>query len=148
MSRARINELRCVELRVKGVHFEEIAIELGLKGGGSAAYKVYRRAMDKIIADTQDVALDSRELILERVEMLLRRLLPLTDVKDPSLFTVDRIVKLIQEQAKLTGAYAPTKVAPTDPSGKERYRAMSDSELLAFIERGRQEAKMGSGDDD
>ncbi len=43
------------------------------------------------------------------------------------------LVKCLEREARLLGLDAPTKIAPTDPTGQHEYQGMSDDELVARL---------------
>lgn len=47
---------------------------------------------------------------------------------------LDRVSWCVQQRCKILGLEAPTKVAPTDPTGEKEYEGFSDRERLARIE--------------
>ena len=46
--------------------------------------------------------------------------------KEGSQTAVDRILRIMERRAKLLGLDAPTKIAPTDPSGEHEYSGIAD----------------------
>jgi len=58
----------------------------------------------------------------------------------------------IDQRCKIIGVYAPTKIAPTDPTGEHEYSGFSDSELVREVTRlvdaaRTREAAQADGDD-
>lgn len=45
---------------------------------------------------------------------------------------LDGVQWCIEMRCKILGMFAPTKVAPTDPTGEEPYKSVSDEELVAL----------------
>ena len=50
-------------------------------------------------------------------------------------------LQIVQDEARLWGLYAPTKIAPTTPDGNNEWSGKSDSELIAEFERLLENAK-------
>jgi hypothetical protein len=46
---------------------------------------------------------------------------------------VHNLLEITEQRAKLLGLYAPSKVAPTDPSGEKEFGALTDAERAAGI---------------
>ena len=57
---------------------------------------------------------------------------------------VDRVLRVMQRRAALRGLDAPTKVAPTDPTGEKEYAIFTDDErrrrIEALLKAGQMEA--------
>jgi hypothetical protein len=105
IKRAEIQR-RAIALRRAGHTFEEIAAQLGLANRGVA-----KRHVDRGLARWMQAA-GSDELRaeeLDRSEAIIARLWPLIDRPDPDLGAVDRLVRLLDYRAKITGLYAPVK---------------------------------------
>lgn len=77
-----------------------------------------------------------RRIIPERKEHLLGEMLmrhALIRQKLMEQGEYETLLKFDKEDASLLGLYSPTKVAPTDPSGENEYRKLSDSEAAARV---------------
>ena len=105
IKRAEIQR-RAIALRRAGHTFEEIAAQLGLANRGVAHRHVTRglaRWMQAVGSD------ELRAEELDRTDAIIARLWPLIDRPDPDLGAVDRLVRLLDYRAKITGLYAPVK---------------------------------------
>ena len=133
-----------LKLRKAGATFEAIARELGYQGPSGA----YRAVMAGLRKTLQEPADELRTLEVERLDALMLGLW--TVARKGSLEAIDRILKIMARRAKLLGLDAPTKVAPTDPSGEQEYSGMTDDERIAaimeIIERNRQGEDSQSSD--
>jgi AcrR family transcriptional regulator len=96
-----------------GLTFREMAEALGCSVG--TVHNDVRLLMTRW--HTEQVS-SVRELKLLETRRLDRALNAIWGrVQAGDLGTIDRLVKLIQERARLFGLYAPQKVAPTNPAG-------------------------------
>lgn len=100
----RQRELDAVRMRRDGASYQQIADTLGY-ADRSAAFVVVKRAMDKALREAVD---EYRELLLSRLDMALENSLPAAREGDPR--AIANVVKIVAEQAKITGANAPLKV--------------------------------------
>jgi hypothetical protein len=104
---------RAVELRLEGVSYEDIAVEVGLKSAGGA-HRLVARALE---ASYREPADELRTLELERLDSLTRALWSKCTGEDPitgktskiNLKAVDRAVRVMERRAKLLGLDAPVK---------------------------------------
>ena len=60
------------------------------------------------------------------------------DVRSGDLASIDQYRKLLAEECKIYGLYAPAKVAPTDPTGAAAFQPkttydLTDEQLMALI---------------
>ena len=69
--------------------------------------------------------------LFRSLDALLEILWPQVEAGDQG--AVDRSLKIMQRRAALRGLDAPTKVAPTDPTGEKEYTTFTDEERLARI---------------
>ena len=67
-----------------------------------------------------------------RLDALLAILWPQVEEGDQG--AIDRALRIMQRRAALRGLDAPTKVAPTDPTGEKEYAGFTDDERLARVE--------------
>jgi len=140
---------RALELRVAGATYEEIAEALGYSSR-SAAWKAVWRAYRQGLRDPAE---HLRELESERLDRLQKAWWGKALSGDVGAFRY--LLRLMERRAKLLGLDAPTKIAPTDPSGEQEYAELSDVERLERIEailerartrRDRQAVGAGPGD--
>ncbi len=119
---------RALELRVAGATYEEIAEALGYVSRGTAWKAVWRAYREGL----RDPAEHLRELETERLDRLQKAWWTKALGGDVSAFRY--LLRLMERRAKLLGLDAPTKIAPTDPSGEREYAELTDSERLERIE--------------
>ena len=89
-----------MKLRMAGHSLAEIAVKLGLKGGAGAVHKAIVRGMELSIVEP---AQELRALELARLDALWRNLW----ARKGNLGTVDRLLKIADQRAKLLGLHAP-----------------------------------------
>lgn len=92
------------------------------------ARKTVEAAIDQLDEDVRDAAIHYRALQLERLEEMHFGLWNLAINGDHT--AVDRIIKIMDRQAKLLGLDSPSKFAPTDPTGEQEYKGGGLSFLL------------------
>jgi F420-dependent methylenetetrahydromethanopterin dehydrogenase len=119
---------KCLSLRRLGMSYAEVAKQVGLSRGG--AYKAVQHALDEIRASYRETAAEVLELELDRLDEMTRALSNKVGYGDPQAVTA--ALRVMDRRAKLLGLDAPTKIAPTDPSGDNPYLAASDDELRAL----------------
>lgn len=126
---AREREREAVQLRIAGASYDEIARHLGIRRG--SAHRIVQRVLARLSAQTGELAEEVRRLELERLDALWRALYERAVNGD--LPAVDRALHIMERRARLLGLDAPTKVAPTDPTGEYSYAELSDEELIREI---------------
>lgn len=104
---------RAVEMRIGGATFEQIGRALGTSR--ASAYKLVMRTLADTRAQTADDSEHLRDLANARIENAIQRINP--EVEKGNLGAVDKLVKLLDRQARLNGLDAPTKIAPQLPAG-------------------------------
>lgn len=107
---------KAFDLRKGGANYQQIGDALGMSRQG--ARKTVEAAIDKLNEEVSDAALHYRTLQLERLERMHFGLWTRAINGDDT--AVDRIIKIMDRQAKLLGLDSPTKIAPTDPTGKNQ----------------------------
>lgn len=103
------------KLRVAGAHFSAIAQQLGIST--FTAFNDWKHTMESAAAYRIKKVSEYRELIFTRHERLLMAVWPGAMTGDPD--SLEQAVAILKEQAKLTGAYMPVKVASTTPDGSK-----------------------------
>lgn len=124
---------RCVDLRLRGGTYREIAEEAGCSL--SHAWRLVTRAVEAWNEEAAEGAEVLRRIEAERLDGITRRLWPLIDCDDPALPAVDRMLRVMERRAKLLGLDAPAKIAPTNPEGDAAYNPyeeLADADLLAL----------------
>lgn len=99
-------ERQAIDLRRAGHTYEQIAARLGLANRGVAHRHVIRGLGRWMKAAGSD---ELRAEELDRTDAVIGRLWPLIDRADPDLGAVDRLIRLFDFRAKITGLYAPVK---------------------------------------
>jgi hypothetical protein len=141
-------ERKAIALREQGFSFDEIAAELGFSDR-SGARKAVERGLSRWMRETDE---EFRARELERTEMIIDRLWPLIDRDDPDLKAIDRLQKLMDFRAKITGLYAKRPTVPDTYPGAPSRGAVDKgaqikrySELIAKITAGVRASGYGSG---
>lgn len=110
-------------MRAAGQKWETIADELGYATRGAACNDV-ARALAERITEQNDAGDQLRELELEHLDVLRRRLGKLieNDADDEvALKAIDRLIKISERRSKLQGLDAPVKV---EQGGTVRYEVV------------------------
>lgn len=123
---------KALNLRRAGLTFQEIGDTIGCTRG--YAYKLVSRALQEYRTETEEAVKDLRATECARIDQVLRGIWP--KAINGNLGAIDRFVKLTDQRAKLLGINAPTKIAPTDPSGDNEYGAGGLAALLAGTQDG------------
>ena len=124
---------RAWELRRAGWSMRAIAKEIGVSA--MAVYKMLASSLAEIKAETLELARLDREIQLEQLDTIFNILYP--RALRGELTAIDRIIKVMDSQAKLRGTLAPTKSALTDPTGEHEYNpyaGLTDEQRLARIQ--------------
>lgn len=130
-SKARLADLRkrAMQCRLSGMTYIQIGEALGISN--RAAFHHVKHEIDAAIAQTAEAAEQVRQIELERLDSLMTGLW----LRRQEEGVIDRILKIQDRRARYLGLDAPTKVAPTDPSGENQYVGMSDDELRRVAAR-------------
>ncbi len=106
-----------IQLRRDG----HLLTEIGEKVGVSPQYchRVIVNYLDKMNEEMRADAAQLQMLEHERLERMLKAVWP--DAMAGKLSAIDRVIKILEREAKLLGLDAPTKVAPTSPDGSASY---------------------------
>ena len=108
-------EVKALQYRQMGLSYRDIAAKLGL-ADPSCAYQCVKRAMTKLEAVCGEEATEMRRLELERLDMMLPRVLSRAIGGDDS--AIDRVLKIQARRAALMGLDAPTKGEISGPDGQ------------------------------
>jgi hypothetical protein len=122
---AREREVKALDLRRDGKSYQQIADELCISKSG--AQKLVVRAYNRSLKIANETAEFNRKLDLERLDLALVQVM--NQIAAGELKAVDRLVAITDRRAKLLGLDAPTKIAPTDPTGTMPYAGLSDAEI-------------------
>lgn len=113
---------QALNLRRQGKVLRDIALELGV------SHQTVKRWIHGALAGTRlenkQKAEELRALEVERLDWVLSKaanLIELHPNADIQIKAMGRYLKASEQRAKLLGLEAPTKIAPTDPSGEKPY---------------------------
>jgi len=119
---------QALELRKGGASFPEIARALGYAAPAGA----YQAVMSALRKTLKEPAEEVRTLEVARLDAMLLALW--AQVKQGNQGAIDKALKVEERRARLLGLDAPTKIAPTNPSGEQEYASLTDDERLERIE--------------
>jgi hypothetical protein len=118
---------KALDLRKAGATYAAIAKQLEYAGPTSAERAV-KAALNATVKDAAD---DVRNLEVERLDAMLLGLWKMAN--SGNLGAVDRVLRIQERRAKLLGLDAPTKVAPTDPTGQKEYTDANNNSALTEL---------------
>lgn len=119
-----------MRLRCEGQTLREIGRQLGISR--QSAQRHVRGALDQLAAETRDATAGLRALELSRIDTAWAAIWP--DVERGDLQAIDRMLRLSERRCRLLGLDAPTRIAPTDPSGNREFAGTGGlSALLAAV---------------
>jgi len=124
---AHRKRIKCLEMRMQGHTFEQIAKKVGYADKG-AAYKAWQTGMAEAIRVPASEAL---ELELQRLDALLHALWSAASKGDTQ--ATDRVIKIMERRAKLLGL----DVQKTIPINITGYEGWTDEELDRFSRTGK-----------
>lgn len=108
-------QAQALKLRAAGTGYEEIARAVGY-ANASGAFKAVVCGLKKTLAEPAN---ELRTLELKRLDNYLLAISK--QVQSGDLKAIDRAIKISERRSRLLGLDAPTKIAPTDPTGEEQY---------------------------
>ena len=108
-------QTQALEMRMRGYGYNEIGIALGKST--ARAHQIVSAALSEFNRRRDRLAEEETRVQLAQTNALLKRHFPLAGVNGDTEHT-DRVLKLLDRRARLTGAYAPEKFAPTLPNGE------------------------------
>lgn len=114
---AALLKQRALELRLMGKTYAEIGRTLEISA--PTAHKHVKSMMDAAIKTAEQDAERLRMQELMRLDRMNEAIW--TAVIKGNTTAVDKAIKIHEKRAALLGLNAPTKVAPTDPTGKKPY---------------------------
>jgi hypothetical protein len=101
-----------VQLRSRGLTYDEIGQELGFRDR-SGARKAVERGLSQHLKETAE---QTRALELQRTDVVIARLMPLIDRENPDLRAVDRLIKIGDQRARMLGLYRTPPQQPELPA--------------------------------
>ena len=128
--RAAARRIEALELRKSGLSYRRIGERLDVSG--PQAHRDVMRELKALAKIATKEADGVRVLEEYRLDALLEILWPQVEAGDQG--AVDRALRIMQRRAALRGLDAPTKIAPTDPTGEKEYTALTDDERATRIE--------------
>jgi hypothetical protein len=134
---------RALELRAAGAPYEQIAQTLGYSNRATAARAV-QRALDRDYERTANLRDEYRQLHLMRTDRALRAIWP--KVIHGDLGAIDRLVRLLDRQAKLLGLDAPTQISVTATDQTALLAMLDDIERLQSAEGTDRDAALAARD--
>jgi hypothetical protein len=117
-----------LQLRKAALPLSKIAEQVGISKGHAS--KVVKRALAEFHVNASLDAGDLIALAIARLDGLLLVLWPKATAGN--FGAIDRVLKVEERRCRLLGLEAPTKIAPTDPSGTREYHGGGLSALLAL----------------
>jgi len=120
-----------LKLRLTGASYAQVAQHLGISRPN--AYRHVQDALAEIREHYHEAAHEVMQLDLARLDQWLLECV--RKIKAGDMGAVDRGIKIMERRAKLLGLDAPTKIAPTDPSGENEYAGLSDDALKELAAR-------------
>jgi hypothetical protein len=115
-----------IRLRRAGSTYDSIGAALGVTR--STARKLVVGEFDRLNLETGEAAQELRTLEAARLDEIQEAIWP--RAVQGHLGAIDRVLKVMERRARLLGLDAPTKIAPTDPSGSRQYTGAGLSSLL------------------
>jgi hypothetical protein len=106
LTKSRLAELEAINLRKAGLTYENIGKELGYTPQG--AWKLVKRALNRVILKTMENAEEYRQVELQRLDELWSSVYPLA--LKGHLKSVETCLKIMQRRAKLLGLDAPQAI--------------------------------------
>lgn len=125
---------RAVQLRLDGRSLQDIGDALGVSR--QMAWKYVREELQRVSNQYQESIGTMVQLELERLDAILMGIWG--QASSGHLGAIDRVLKIMDRRARLTGLDAPAKIAHTDPTGTVEAtgdipQEISDEELEARI---------------
>lgn len=132
---SKVRREQALLLRRSGLSYTRIGEQMGITR--QAAHALVKKALAEIQASLEETG---KEIITLEVERLDRMTEALWDkVIDGDTTAIEKNLKIMERRAKLLGLDSPTKIAPTDPSGKNPYDGISEAErdqrIIAILEQ-------------
>ena len=129
-ARVATRRIQALELRKHGASYREIAEALHVSLGTA-----YRDIQIELAAAVKLKNKRADELVELEVQRLDQWLLALDKgINAGQTKAIAQAIKIGARRARLLGLDAPTKIAPTDPTGAQAYSDLSESELKKRVE--------------
>ena len=128
ITKRQLKEELALSIIARGGNFYDVSEKLDI--GLNYSRRIYRNALDRMSIVDGDVS-EHRKMLYEKSRKAEQMLWAgILEAERITISQIDTLRKLWDFQSKLLGAYAPTKIAPTDPTGEEEYRGVADYELV------------------
>jgi hypothetical protein len=122
-----VRQNRALELKMAGATHTQIAEVLGYNSRNAVSLAI-ERALERDTSRVGSARDEFRRITVARTERLIRGLW--NNAIRGDLAAVDRVVKIMERQAKLLGLDAPTQVTITDETKSELSRLIGDVEKI------------------
>lgn len=127
LERLAERRLKVFELRKRGYSYRKIAETLGVDV--STAYRDVQAELTELREQTAEEVEQVKQIELERLDHLLTQAFSLYKAGDVKAGFL--ILKALERRSKYLGLDAPTKVAPTDPTGAQTWQPGIDPSKLS-----------------
>lgn len=111
--------------------YQQIGDQLGVSK--QRAHQLVKEALKETEDSTAEKAELFRKKVVARNNRLIRGVISRANSGDAK--AIDSVLKLQDQSAKIIGAYAPAKVAPTNPEGTREYEGRIDPRTMTSEER-------------
>lgn len=130
--------VKALELRKLGWSYRRIGKALNV--AGKTAFKDVKDSLVELRKEQDDLSEDVLVLELSRLDEIL--VPTLRQAISGKLEAVDRVLRIMDRRSRFLGIDAPSKIAPTDPTGKVPYDGqLTDEErtnrIMALLESAR-----------
>lgn len=122
-------EEQALELRRGGMSYRQIAKVIGVSP--EAAHKAVQRGIARQITRCEDKAADVWQLEMDRLDSLLEAIW--SEAMQGNAHIIDRVLRIMERRAALTGIDKPTKIAPTNPDGTALSKEHRDAIVAAAL---------------
>ena len=119
---AAARRLEVLELRKMGLTIVKIAAQVGVSD--AQVVRDLKAALAHLSEKELESAAEMRVLETRRLDAMLESLMPIALAGGAP--AIDRVLTIMQRRAKLWGLDAPTKIAPTDPTGEAEYSGIGE----------------------
>ena len=121
-ARAADRRVKVLEYRKLGWTLEKIGAEVGV--GISQVRRDLQASLAHLSEKEMESVAEMRVLETRRLDAMLESLMPIALAGGAP--AIDRVLTIMQRRAKLWGLDAPTKIAPTDPTGEAEYSGIGE----------------------
>lgn len=143
--RVAIRRRYVMQKRVEGHTYEQIMNAWNTENpdqvvGYTTITKDGRESLRKAVEDNRATSQEYRQLMIERLEQMLRAPAFQEKINKGNLLAIDRGIKIIERMSKLYGADMPSKIAYTDVTGEKDVGKLTDEERAKRIQEIMEEA--------